>query len=98
LTLWGNEVSSPGFYVLGDAFAVFQRAVLAPDLAGLARLAAVGIEVALRDGEQKSIDVAGHTKPPPVPGWLRVLRLTDRRADRARSGLEVVPWSNGSGL
>src|SRR5688500_16065267 len=47
-------------HVVADAFPVFQRAVLAPDLAGLARHAAVGIDVALRNRYDESIYVLGH--------------------------------------
>ena len=45
--------------VVGDPFAVIQRAVFAPDLAGFLRHPGVGREVFLRDGDDEAIDI-GH--------------------------------------
>src|SRR6202022_2824265 len=47
----------PDLDVHGNPFAVFQRTVLAPDLARLLRHAAVGPQVFLRHSDDKSIDV-----------------------------------------
>src|SRR6266576_3741996 len=44
--------------VLGHPFAIFQRAMLAPDLARLLCQAAVGLEIFLRHRDNKSIDVS----------------------------------------
>src|SRR5688572_32682575 len=51
------------FYVVGDAFPELEGAVLEPDLARLLGNAAIGPQVFLRDGQDKSIDVL-HLKPP----------------------------------
>jgi hypothetical protein len=45
------------FHVIGDAFNIFERAMLAPDLSRQAGHAAVGRQVFLRYGQDKSIDV-----------------------------------------
>src|SRR5882762_10872901 len=51
-------------HVVGDALPVLERPVLAPDLAGLERHAAVGFDFLLRDGNNEPIDIAGHKRPP----------------------------------
>src|SRR5713101_2590243 len=52
------------FHVVGDAFPVLERAVLAPDLARLERHAAVGFDFLFWDRYNESIDVVGHKKSP----------------------------------
>src|SRR6478672_1144953 len=47
------------FHVVGDAFAELERAVLTPDLAGLARHAPVVVQTLLRHRHHESIDI-GH--------------------------------------
>src|SRR4030095_15965382 len=47
-------------HVVGDTLHIFQRAVLLPDVARLARHAAVGIDIVFGDGNDESIDIAGH--------------------------------------
>src|SRR5262249_30367818 len=65
------------FDVVGDAFAELQRAVLAPDLARLARHPPVGCKLLLWNRHDKSIDVAHG-------GMLRGLRITQQRVTKSR--------------
>src|SRR6266404_6247802 len=60
--------------VLGHPVAVIQRAMLAPDLAGLPGHAAVGRKVLLRHRHDKSIDVS-HGRPPVVQTASRAIVL-----------------------
>jgi hypothetical protein len=46
--------------VVGEAFDVFERAVVFPHLGSAKRHAAVGGELALRDRNDEAIDVMGH--------------------------------------
>src|SRR5690606_6948012 len=51
--------------VVGDALPVFEGAVLAPDLAHLARETAILLHLLLRHGHDKSIGI-GHRGAPPL--------------------------------
>jgi hypothetical protein len=52
-------------HIISDALPVLQRAMLAPDLAGLARHALVRLDVLLRDRQYESIHIS-HAEPPLV--------------------------------
>ena len=71
--------------VVAYAFPVLQGAVVAPDLAGPLRDAAIGLHVALRDGEDETIDVShcaflvihGSGRHPEVAGQRFNLRASE---------------------
>jgi hypothetical protein len=46
--------------IVADAFAVFERAVFAPELAGLPRHAGISGEVLLGNGQDESIYIMSH--------------------------------------
>jgi hypothetical protein len=66
--------------VVGDAFPVFERAVLSPDLAGLAGHPPVRVDLRIRDRQDESIDVLGHRESPLVGGSRRYDRMGGRNS------------------
>jgi hypothetical protein len=60
LTACGNDVTLPGFTSSATHFHIFQRAVFLQMLPALRAMPAVGIDIVLGDGNDESIDIAGH--------------------------------------
>src|SRR5439155_8204542 len=77
-------------HVVSDAFNVIKSAEFLPDLSGLARHAAVGVEVFLRNRDNESIDIVGHTSAPWGVG-------VEGSGSRKVSGLIKVPVKLRSG-
>src|SRR5688572_5622176 len=74
-----------GLHVVGDALAIFQRAVFAPDLAGLARHAPVCGQVLLRNGQYETVDI--------THGNL-LLEMQGREAVSIREGAQSASLMN----
>src|SRR5262245_55303328 len=78
--------------ILGHALSVLKGPVLAPHPARLARDAPVGVELALGDGEDVSVDVMGHQSSPSgeeIAGPGSALSMKTAQAARSHR------WSRG---
>src|SRR5206468_3009465 len=80
-------------HVVRDAFPKLERAVLAPELAGLPRHPSIGVDLALRNRDHESVDVLGHGEISFVRG---LSRTRDRSERENSSGAQMKTDASGT--